>query len=61
MDERSFQTLPPLLGSHRIPFQAPAVVSEKVYIPAALVSLFYDMNALMKALTLIFAQIPTVL
>ena len=35
-------------------FQAPAVVSEKVYIPPALVVLFRDANVLVKALTLLF-------
>ena len=42
MDEWSFQKLPPVLGSHCIPFQAPAVVSKKVYIPLALVVLFHN-------------------
>ena len=41
MDERSFWGLPPVLGSPCILFQAPAVVSEKVYIPLALVALFH--------------------
>ena len=35
MDERSFQGLPPVLGSHCILFHVPAVVSEKIYIPLA--------------------------
>ena len=50
MDERSFQELPFVLGSHHILFQAPAVVSEKVYIPLALVVLFHNANVLVKAL-----------
>lgn len=59
MDERSFQGLPPVLGSHCIPFQAPAVVSEKVYIPPALVSLFHNANVLVEVITLLFTQISS--
>ena len=44
MDERSFQVLPSVFGSHCIPFQAPAVVNEKVYIPPALVAFFLNVN-----------------
>ena len=33
MDEKSFQGFLLVLGSHCIPFQSPAVVNEKVYIP----------------------------
>lgn len=61
MDERSFQGLPPVPSSNRILFQAPAVVSEKVYIQPALVALFHNVNVLLKALTLLFTQISTVL
>ena len=46
MDKRSFQELPSVLSSHRIPFQAPAVVSEKVYISPALVALFHNAKSL---------------
>ena len=41
-------------------FQAPAVVSKKVYIPSALVALFHNVNVLIKALILLFTQISTV-
>ena len=58
MDQKSFQGLPPVFGSHHIPFKAPAVISEKVYIPSALVVLFHNVNALVKML---FTQISTVL
>ena len=51
MDERSFLGLPPVLSSHCLPFQAPAVVSKKVYIPPTLVALFYNVNVLVKVLT----------
>ena len=61
MDERSFQGLLPVLDKHGIPFEAPAVVSEKVYIPPALVVLFHNTNVLVKALTLLFTQISIVL
>ena len=50
-----------VLVSHRIPFQTPAVVIEEVYIPPALVALFHKANVLVKALTLLFNQISTVL
>ena len=50
MDERFFQGLPPVLGSHRILFQAPAVVNEKVYIPPASVMLFYNGESIYPAL-----------
>ena len=59
MDERSFQELPPVLGSHRTPFKALALVNEKVYISPA--ALFHNVNVLVKALTLFFIQISTVL
>ena len=61
MDERSFQKLPPVLGSHRILFKAPAVVSKKFDIPPSLVALFHNANILVKALILLFIQISTVL
>ena len=61
MDEISFQGLPPVLGSHRILFQAPAVVSKKVYIPPALVELFHNTSVLVKVYTLFFTQISTVM
>ena len=60
MDERSFQGLYPWLSSH-IQFQEPAVDSEKVYIPTALVVLFYNVYFLVKVLTLFSDQIFTVL
>ena len=59
MFERSFQGIPPMLGSHHILFQAPAVVNEKVYISLTLVALFDNANVLVKALTLLFIQIST--
>ena len=49
MDKRSFQELPPVLGSHCILFQARAV------------ALFDNVNVLVKAITLLFTQISTVL
>ena len=58
--KKSFQELPLLLGSHRIPFQVPAIVSEKVNIPPDLVVLFHNANVLVKALTPLFTQISTV-
>ena len=61
MDERSFQGLPSVLGSHCILFQVPAIVSEKVYIPPALVAFFNNADVLVKALILLFTQISTVL
>ena len=44
MDERSFQRLSLVFNSHHIPFQAPAVVSEKVYILPSLVEVFHNSN-----------------
>ena len=61
MDESPFQGRLPVLGSRRIPFQAPEVVGEKVYISSALVGLFHNANILLKALTLFFPKISTVL
>ena len=61
MDKKYFQGFPPVLGNHHIQFQAPAVVSEKVYIPSALVALFHNANVLVKALALLFTQIATVI
>ena len=58
---KSFQGFLPLLSSHHILFQVPAVVSEKVYIPPALVALFHIADVLVKALILLFTQIFTVL
>ena len=60
MAKRSFQRFPLMLGSHHILFKAPAVVSDEVYIPSALVVLFHYANVLVKALTLLFTQISTV-
>ena len=57
----SFQGFPPVLGSNHIPFQAPAVVNKKVYIPLALEALFHYANILVKAHTLFFTQIFIVL
>ena len=57
MDIRSFQELPPVLSNDRILFQAPVVISEKVYIPPALVALFHNPNVSLKALTLLFPPI----
>ena len=56
IDETSFQGLLPVLNSHCLPFQAPVVVSGKVYTPAALVTLFYNAHVSVKALTLHFNQ-----
>ena len=53
MAEMFFQGLPPVLGSHHIPFPELAVVSKKVYILPALVVLFHNAN--------VFSQITTVL
>ena len=61
MDERSFQGLPLLLGSHNLPFQVPEVVSKKVYIPTGLVVTFHNANVLVEALILLFTQMTTVL
>ena len=61
MDEMSFHKVPSVLGTHCIQFQAPAVVSGKVYIPLSLVALFHYANVLVKALTVFFTQISTVL
>ena len=55
--KRSLQGVPLVSLSHRIPFQTPAVVIEKVY----MVALFHNANVLVKALTLLFNQISTVL
>ena len=49
-----------MLGSHHNLFQPPALVSEKVYIPPALVTLFHNLDVLRKALILFFIQISTV-
>ena len=46
-----------MLDSHRILFQEPTGVSEKVYIPPAFVVLFHNSNALVKAFILLFIQI----
>ena len=56
-----FQEVLPVLGNHYIPFQAPAVVSEKVHIQPFLVALFYNANVLVKVFTLLFTQISIVL
>ena len=61
MDEKSFQELSPVFGSHWIPFQAPVVISKKVYIPPVLVELFHNVNVSVKARTLLSTQISTVL
>ena len=61
MDDRSFQELSPVLDSHQIPFQAPVLISEKIYFPPALEAFFHNANVLVKALTLHFTQISTVL
>ena len=56
MDERSFQGLPPVFGSHRILFQVPVVVSGKICIPPALVAFFHYANVLVKALNPLFTE-----
>ena len=56
-----FPDLPPALDRYCILFQAPAVVSEKVYIPPAFVALFHNTNDLVKELIQLFTQIFTVL
>ena len=61
MDEKSFQGLPLVFDRHCIPFQAPAVSNEKVYFPVTLIVFFHNANILLKALTLFFTQIYTVL
>ena len=61
MNKRFFQGLPPVLGSHHIPFEVTAVVSKKVYIPQPLIVFFHNVNVLVKVLTLLFNQISTIL
>ena len=46
-----------MLGSHRMPFQAIAVVSEEVYITMELVAIFHNVNVLVKARNLLFSKI----
>ena len=50
-----------MLSSHHILFQAPAVISENIYIPLAFVVVLHNVNVLVKVLTLLFLQISTVL
>ena len=59
MDERSFQGLPSVVQQPPHPISSTS--SKKVYISPALVVLFHNVNVLVKALTLLFTQISTVL
>ena len=57
LHERSFQRLLPILGCHRISFQAP----DQQLSARKFVALFHNANVLVKALIMIFTQISTVL
>ena len=61
MDEWSLHGLSIVLSKHHIPLQAPALIGHKVDIPSALIESLHHTEILVKALTLFFTEVSTIL
>ena len=61
MDEWSLQGLPFVLSRLHIPLQTPAVVSQIINIPSALIAFLHIIDIFVKVLTLFFTEVSTIL